>query len=205
MYSKEIGPKLDQMFAILREKAEDIIDSSPSFRDASERIADLVGSETAIRSKSMFTDMYDVLSDRVLDELGDVSRQNRFFEANLRKEIMEKFNFSAPGDIDFQEANRVYTSLAAGAGTALVGGVLVYALSPAAPAIPIAVVIAAAVGAYCATYYKISPELNKRKFTAAVHQYLLEVKESFMAWLDEIERYFHMRAEEICRSLQQTR
>ncbi len=202
MYSKMLEPKINQMFSDIGERVSDIIETSSSRNDASGQIALLVGSETATRSKTMISDMYTALSKQILDSINDMAKQNRFYEANLRQEILDKYSFSVPnGVMNFKEANCVFTSLAAGAGTVVVGGLLIYALSPAAPTLPIALVVAASVSAFCISYFKVTPNLNKANFKAAITKYLQEVKASYIAWFDEVEHYFNRRSDEIRRSI----
>jgi hypothetical protein len=198
MYSKSLEPKINKMFSEIGGKVSEIISNAPSMSEASESIANLVASETATRSKTMLSDMFAALSTQVMDSIADVAGKNRFYEANLRQELFDKYVFDVPhGGINFTEANRVYTSLAAGAGTGLAGSVLVFALSRAAPVVPIALVVAASVAVFCTWYFKVTPDGNKEKFAAAVDKYLSEVKSGYISWFDEVERYFNRRAEEI--------
>ena len=202
MYSKTLEPKINQMFEDISTKVSATIEASYSKKDACDRIAELVGSETATRSKTMLSDMYAALLKQSLDSIGDVAKQNRFYEANLRQEIFEKYNFSTSSSgIDFKEADRVLISLVAGAGTAAVGGLLIYALSPTAPILPIAIVVAASISAFCVSYFKATPSINKSNFKVTVNKYLMDTKSSYIAWFDQVENYFNKRADEIRRSL----
>ncbi len=202
MYSKTLKSKIEVMFSEMGDKVSDIITNAPSFRMASDNIATLVASETATRSKTMLSDLYSEMSKQVLDSLHDISKQNRFYEVNLRQEIFDKYNFEVPSNgINFKEANRVYCSIAAGVGTMAVGSVFVFALSSTGPAIPIALVVAASIAAFCASYFKAMPSTNKSNFNTAVNKYLLEVKLEYIAWFDEVERYFNTRAEVIKLSI----
>jgi hypothetical protein len=194
--------RINQMFIDINEKITDMIEIYSSMNDACDLIAKIVGSETATRSKTMLSDLYTVLSKQVLDSVTDVPKQNRFYEANLRQEIFEKYSFAIPSErIDLKEADRIFISMAVGAGTAVVGALLVYALSPAAPTLPIAIVVAAAVSAFCVSYFKVTPNITKSNFKDAVNKYLMDVKESYIAWFEEVEHYFNKRVEEILRSL----
>ena len=198
MYSKALKSKIDVMFSDMEEKVSDIITNTTSVNLASENIAALVASETATRSKTMLSDLYTEMSTAVLDSLNDISQQNRFYESNLRQEIFDKYNFEAPGNgINFKEANRVYCSIAAGVGTMAVGSIFVFALSSSGPAIPIAIVMAASIAAFCASYFKAMPSINKTNFNIAVNKYLSEVRLDYIAWFEEIERYFNTRVEKI--------
>lgn len=198
MYSKTLEPKIDKMFSEMGANVSDIITNSPTLKIASDQIITFVVSETTTRSKTMLTDMYTAMSKKVLDSLTDVAKQNRFYEANLRQELFDKYSFEIPrGGIDYSEANRVYTSLAAGAGTAIIGGVLVFALSPSAPIVPIALVVAASVAAFFISYLKVTPNRNKKNFKEAIDKFLSEIKLDYIRWFDEVERYFDKRVVEI--------
>ncbi len=202
MYSKILEPKIDSMFSEIGDKVSELIDNMPSLYMASDSIATLVASETTTRSKTMLSDMYSQLSKQVLDSIHDIAKQNRFYEVNLRQEIFDKYNFEVPSaSINFTEANRIYTSFSSGAGTVAFGGVLILALSPATPIVPIALVIAASVAVFCTTYFKVTPDINRAKFKLAVNKYLIEVKSGYIAWFDEVEIYFNKRVVEINQSM----
>lgn len=201
MFSETIKSKIDKMFEELDAKSSEIIKNSFSRSEAAEKVAQIVGSEVALRSKTMLSSMYDTLSETVLNSISEVANRNKFYEANLRVELMDKYSFDLPRDkIDFKEANRVVTSLSVGAGTIAVGGLLVFALSPSVPIVPIAIVVAVSVSAFCVSYFKITPNANKSNFKAAVSKYLDEIKGGYIKWLDEAEKYFDRRVDEIKRS-----
>lgn len=201
MFSETIKPKIDKMFDDLSVKAAEIIKNSFSRKDAAEKIAQIVGSETALRGKTMLSSMYDSLSEKFLTSIDETANRNKFYEANLRAELMDKYSFDIPRvKIDFKEANRIVISLAASAGTATAGGLLIFALSPSAPIVPITIVVAACVCAFCISCFKIIPNLNKSGFKKEVDRYLDKIKADYIKWLNEVEKYFNKRANEIKRS-----
>ncbi|WP_282937685.1 hypothetical protein [Paenibacillus sp. RC67] len=202
VYSEILKPKIDKMFQDLRARVSEIISYSEDVHQAGQKIAIAVASETATRSKTMLSDMYAYLSKQVLQsaDFSDVTRKNKFYEANLRKELFDKYSFESLGTLDFKEVNRVYASLADSAGTVALGGILIVALSPASLAIPIAIVVAASVAAFCASYYKVTPNINKGNFDKAIDKYLSDTKRDFTKWFDEIERYFGSCVDNLIRS-----
>jgi len=150
----------------------------------------------------MLSDMYTELSKKVVDSISDIATQNRFYEVNLRQEIFDKYSFTTiDKSIDFKELEVIFTSTLVGAGTAAIGGILVFSLSPTSKTLPIALVVAASVCAFCLSYLKVTPDINKTKFRRAVNEYLNEQKMSYIEWVDEVEHYFNNRVDEICRSL----
>lgn len=202
MYSKTLESKVNLMFAEINERISEIITSESSLKTACEEIVKYVASETTTRSETMLSDMCYELYKKVVDSMPDASMRNRFRNVDLEQEISEKYNFAIPSNpIDFREANCVYTSLAAGAGTSVIGGLLVYALVSDAPKIPSALVVVASISAFCLSYFKVTPNVNKSNFKTAVNSYLLEAKISYLAWFDEVERYYNKRVDEIRRLL----
>ena len=199
MYSKNLASKVNTMFDNLSGKISGIVNSSANVEQAGHEIAKVVASETATRSKTMLNDMYADLTKKLLatPDFADISSQNRFYELNLRDEIFSKYRFETNDNIDYRAADRTLNSLIAGAGTAAVGGILIFALSPASPVVPIAIVVAASVAAFCVSYYVITPGQDKNKFEEAVGKFLDEIKRQFLAWFDEIERYFDRRVNEL--------
>lgn len=202
MYSKTLEPKVNLMFAEISERVSEIIIAEYSLKAACEEIVKYVASETTTRSRTMLSDMCYELYKQVVDSMPDASMRNRFRNVDVEQEISGKYNFAIPSNpIDFREANRVYTSLAAGAGTSVIGGLLVYALAPDAPKIPSAIVVAASISAFCLSYFKVTPNVSKSNFKAAVNRYLSDAKISYLAWFDEVEHYYNKRADEIRRLL----
>lgn len=189
--------KIDIMFTKMSENVSSIISKAPTSRIASENITTFVTSETTTRSKTMLTDMYGEMAREVIESLPDILQQNRFFEADLGTEIFQKYNFEIPKGGDFQEINRLYPSIVAGGGAIVIGSVLVRALSIPSPAISIALIVAASITAFCASYFKVAPDMNKAHFNKAMNKYLLEIKLEYIAWFDEIEGYFNTRVDEI--------
>lgn len=203
MYSNTLKPKVDQMFEEIGKKVSETIDASSTRKDAADNISSLVGTETSSRSKTMLSDMYAVLSKSTLDKISNVELQNKFYEADIRSEIFSKYNFSASvSGMGYSEINRTAMSLGIGGGTAVAGAGITAALALSGAltipiAVPVAIVFAAAVGAFCLSYFKINPDMNKSRFKAAVSEYLETVKRDFLQWFDTIENYFNTRVKEI--------
>ena len=211
MYSMKIRPKVDKMFDDLRTRIDETIAESSSVKEAAGKIAQLVGSETASRSKTILSDMLFDLNDELMKTsfFSDVAKQNKFREINLRQEILGKYQFTSSPTVDFEEASQVVRSLKIAGSTALtvgvvgVGVILIQGLSVtslAAP-IPIGILVFATLGAVLVDYLAVSPNRSKKGFSEAVKNYLTEVQQQLLNWFDEVERYFNNRAEEIMHSM----
>ena len=163
-------------------------------------IIDTVSSELVMRSKTLITDMYAQMSNNTLSStmFDDPERKSQFYEANIRREIISKYQFDITtvnafkNGIQYKELHRLYSSLAVSAGTTAVGGILKYVLTTTVN-VPIVVIIAGAVAAFCVSYFKIIPSQNKVKFDGAVEDFLSELKKEFIVWFDEIEIYYNER------------
>ena len=128
-------------------------------------------------------------------EFEDIERKSKFYETNIKKEILEKYKFQVTNKIDYKEANKLYTSLGMAAGTMAIGGILKYVLQNNIN-IPFIVIICGAVMAFGASYF-LKPSVNKKNLEKAVDEFLDKTKKEFIAWFDEIEKYYNKRVKDI--------
>lgn len=210
MYSTTIKPKVDVMFNDLRKKVSTIVVESSTSNEAINNVTKLVSSELAARSKSILSDMLFDLSDKLMDTefFADIAKQNRFAEINLRQEILSKYQFAPSTTVNYREASRTVQALKVGGATFVVGGaieigvVLIAGLSISnLVPIPISILIVASIGAALADYYAIEPAKNKKALAQALDNYLVDAKQQFLNWFDEVEKYFNVRVEEIKQAM----
>ena len=210
MYSTTIKPKVDVMFNDLRKKVSAIVIESSTSNEAINNVTKLVSSELAARSKSILSDMLFDLSDKLIDTefFADIAKQNRFAEINLRQEILSKYQFAPSTTVNYREASRTVQALKVGGATFVVGGaieigvVLIAGLSISnLVPIPISILIVASIGAALADYYAIEPAKNKKALAQALDNYLVDAKQQFLNWFDEVEKYFNVRVEEIKQAI----
>ena len=210
MYSTTIKPKVDTMFNNLRKKVATIVSESATSNEALNKVTKLVSSELTARSKSILSDMLFDLSDSLMETefFSDISKQNKFFEINLRQEILNKYQFAPSTTVNYKEASKELHALKVGGATFIVGGavevgvVLIAGLSMSnLVPIPISVLIVASIGAAVADYYAIEPARNKKVLRQALDSYLIQAQKQFLSWFDEVERFFNKRVEEIKQSM----
>lgn len=210
MYSTTIKPKVDTMFTDLREKVATIVAESSDSNEAVATVTKLVSSELSTRSKSILSDMLFDLSDNLMETefFLDISKQNKFYEINLRQEILNKYQFAPSTTVNYQEASRKIQALKVGGATLLAGGVIEVgvvliaglSLSSLVP-VPIGLLIIASIGAAVADYYAIEPARNKKALAAALDNYLVQAQKQFLGWFDEVEVFFNKRVEEIKQTI----
>lgn len=210
MYSAAIKPKVGTIFNDLRKKVSSAVAESSTSNEALNKVTRIVSSELTTRSKSILSDMLFDLSDKTMaDEFfSDIARQNKFFEINLRQEILSKYQFAPSTTVNYKEASKTVQALKVGGATFVVGGaieigvVLIAGLSFSnLVPIPISVLIVASIGTALADYYAIEPTKNKKALTQALDNYLVAAEQQFLNWFDEVEQYFNMRVEEIKQTL----
>lgn len=200
MYNNDMKIEVHDMFEELREKATEIAETSNTFKIASQRITNIVSSRVAAESEGYIIDMYTLLVDMIKEDdyFKDPVQLNSFYRLNLRNDLNKKYNFEVKSldtykkGIEFTEINNLYVTASAAAITLTVGGVLKYAISGLIN-IPFVLIIAGAVAVACATYAKIVPNRNKRKFQLVIKKFLNNMENEILDWLVEVESYFNSR------------
>jgi len=69
--------------------------------------------------------------------------------------------------------------------------------------VPIVIIIAGAVAAFCVSYFKILPNQNKVNFRRAIEDFLSESKKEFIVWFDEIEIYYNERIQRLVNTFKE--
>ncbi len=195
MYNRE--EDIDEIFLDLKKESYEVFNLSSNIDIISKKIIDKISLDLTIKSKMLITDLYSEMSRKTLlsKEFEDIERMSKFYEIDIQNEILEKYKFKVTNKIDYKEANRLYTSLGMAAGTMSIGGILKYVLQNHIN-IPFIVIICGAFIAFGATYF-LKPSANKRNLEKAVDEFLDKTKKEFIAWFDEIEKYYNKRVKDI--------
>lgn len=199
LYNKEIENQLRKLFIELDNKTADIVSTSRTTTEATERIMRIVSSSAAAEAEGYLIDMYTSLVDRIKEEefFQNPEHLNAFYRLNLRDELNEKYQFNIENidafkkGIEYKEVNQLYVTAGAAAGTLAVGGILKYALSSVVN-IPFAVVIAGALVMACAAYFSV-PSRNKKEYKKSIKKFLTELENDILDWFVDIEVYFDER------------
>lgn len=195
MYNRE--KDIDEIFLDLKKESYEVFNLSSNIDIINKKIIDKISLDLTIKSKMLITDLYSEMSKRTLasKEFEDIERKSKFYETNIKKEILEKYKFQVTNKIDYKEANKLYTSLGMAAGTMAIGGILKYVLQNNIN-IPFIVIICGAIMAFGATYF-LKPSVNKKNLEKAVDEFLDKTKKEFIAWFDEIKEYYNRRVRDI--------
>ena len=195
MYNRE--KDIDEIFLDLKKESYEVFNLSSNIDIINKKIIDKISLDLTIKSKMLIIDLYSEMSKRTLasKEFEDIERKSKFYETNIKKEIFEKYKFQVTNKIDYKEANKLYTSLGISAGTMAIGGILKYVLQNNIN-IPFIVIICGAIMAFGVTYFS-KPSADKRNLEKAVDEFLDKTKKEFIAWFDEIEKYYNKRVKDI--------
>ena len=207
----EVKKMIREMFDDMNGKIPEIIEYSRSSKDASEKVMEYVSSTVSSDALGFMSYLYSGLADETLQEdiFKDVVNANRFYEAGLRKKIVDVYSFDIDklpvfeDGIDFKEINQAYATAGAAVGSAAVGGILLGVISGVVK-LPIIVIIAGAVlagviGAGVA--HTTVPKLNKKNFESAVLTFMTDLEKSMIDWVDDVVRYYNEQVEEIKKIL----
>ena len=192
-----INKNIDNIFSDLKKESYKLFNLSSNIDSVSKKIADKISLDLTVKSKMLITDLYSEMSKKTLlsKEFEDIERKSKFYETDIKKEILEKYKFKVTNKIDYKEANKLYTSLGMAAGTMALGGILKYVLQNHIN-IPFIVIICGAIVAFGVTYFS-KPSADKRNLEKAVDEFLDKTKKEFIAWFDEIEKYYNKRVKDI--------
>lgn len=206
MYNKELELDINSLFCELRKEVEEIIDTSKTYKVASEMIVDIVASKVVTESKGYVIDLYASLVNDIKkdDYFKNPNHLNDFYSLNLRGDLDNKYNFdiksldSYKKGIKFDEINNLYATAGATVGTLTVGGILKYCISGTVN-IPLIVIIVGAAMVALGVNKAISIQ-NKNKFKRVVYKFLKDMESDILNWLDDIEDYFKDRVNSLRRS-----
>lgn len=206
MYNKELELDINSLFCELRKEVEEIIDTSKTYKVASEMIVDIVASKVVTESKGYVIDLYASLVNDIKkdDYFKNPNHLNDFYRLNLRGDLNNKYNFdiksleSYKKGIKFDEINNLYATAGATVGTLTVGGILKYCISGTVN-IPLIIIIAGAAVVALVVNKAISIQ-NKNKFKRVVYKFLKDMESDILNWLDDIEDYFKDRVNSLRRS-----
>ncbi len=207
MQDELIKRDVHDFFQKLTEEAHEKAAKAPSLPMANEQIASMVGIKLAIACEGFVNDLCYDLSTQVEKEdfFQEPRYLNAFYDMDLEKKISEKYQFESTAaelKLDVPQANTVYQSLAAAAGTAAVGGILKYALAGAIT-IPVWLVLAASLLSGAGAY-QLKTRDNRGEYLKALDASLLHLEEEVLDWLSDIEEYHHEQVSSLKKGLSET-
>ena len=205
MSENEVKNHIKELFRELNTEVTNLVETIPDTDMATQHIMETVSGRVTAATEGYVFDLYSLLSKETLKEeiFQDAANANKFYELNLKKQIADAYQFNSQSyntSLDFKEINRTYATAAAAVGTATAGGILLGILHGVVH-IPFAVVIAGAVlagiGGGSVTYMKIVPEKNKKSFQTAVNQFMEDLEQELLNWVDDIINFYNQKVAEL--------
>lgn len=200
MAYSEVQNRIRNMFDELRSKAESIIQSSRTEKEASERIMRVVSSKVSAECEGYLVDIYAEFLRKTKEEefFKEPENLHRFYGLNLRQQLNEKYHFEIHDldaykkGIDYKELNRIYIAAGGAAGTLALGGILKFALASTVT-IPIAVIIAGAAAVALAAFFSVNPLKNKPAFRKSVKSFLNDLEKDILNWITDVEIFLEQQ------------
>ena len=194
------------------EKVEGIVTSSRTADQATKAILDYVPLKVAAAVEGYIIDLYKALSDETLGEpiFQSAANANRFYALQIRRKIAAAYRFDVKdlqGYIkgkDFNEMNTLYSSVAAGAGGAAVGGVLLEVLSVTVKPIPVTGIIAGTFlfGFASAGIYSSASKIKKKDYREAVQTFMDDLEQELIKWVDSVIDFYNDAVNKLKATLQ---
>ncbi len=149
-------------------------------------------------SKMILSSTYNMLMEHTLSSAKyvDAEKKAAFYEMDILKELNGKFNFEVSKDIDYQESGKEINKWVKSGVVVIVGGLISISLKSLIP-VGIAIVIAGIM----ALLLKHEPKSGSKGIDAVISEYLMNVKQSVLLWINSIEKYYDNRVAQLEREM----
>lgn len=191
-----IEVRVEKLLGSIRQDAEYAKGNGTKPTDIIDRVTRQTINQMTPESKMLLSSAYNMMMKHTLADPHFQSPQDkaRFFEANILKRINAKFDFSIPSKIHYEEAQTTYQQLAAAGAVISVGGVISIVRSSWLP-MGIATILAAIMT--CVLKANSTTSAPRSDVSKIIEEYLQKVQQSFMLWIDEIERFYDEEVERL--------
>ncbi|MCY6356066.1 hypothetical protein [Clostridium sp. ZS2-4] len=145
-------------------------------------------------SKMILSSTYNMLMEHTLSstKYADAEKKATFYEMDILKALNGKFSFEVPKDIDYRESRKEINKWVKSGAVVIVGGVISISLESWIP-VGIAVVIAGIMA--------LLLKDGSKGIDAVINEYLMNVKQSVLLWIDSIEKYYDDRVAQLEREM----
>lgn len=212
MSVEKVSTHIKNLFTAMNDEVEQMVNTTFSLENTVTDIMEYVSKRLSSATNGYLSTLYSSLSGETLKEsiFQSVKNANAFYDLELDEKIIECYKFDKKKSAAFQkgievhELNRANTTVAAGVGTAAVGGALLVGLSCTVD-IPVGGIISGAIAVGLAgsgiTYCKIVPDINKQRLMDAVKSFMAELEDEMYKWVDEVVAYYNKQVEELKKTL----
>lgn len=131
------------------------------------------------------------------DFFQDTKIKNTFYKEGIPEKVKERYlkvGFLDDMNLDLNQVSNIYTTFAAAAGTATLGGIIKYVLQNKID-IPIWAILVGSLIAGGVTFFSVVPAINKSRQERAIDEFFVELKAAWLDWLKEVEAYYLQEVE----------
>lgn len=193
----KIQNQLDKILQSIHQDVKKDINDGLAPSDIIDRVTTRTINKITPQSKMLMSSAYNMMTVHTLSDpfFSDAQNKAAFYEADILKKIMDKFNFVVPTEINYQRDCSTIKSLAASGAVVVAGGLISITLKSWIP-VGIAVVLAGIMG----FVIKSKCETSNNDINQLITEYLQNVRKSFALWIDTIESFYDNRVAELKKS-----
>lgn len=193
--SKYIDKVIKNIYADVKRN----MDSGMSNRQIIDSAVELTVNKITPESKMVLSSTYNMLMGKTLTDVVFQNPQNKamFYSADIMKELNAHFSFDIPEHIDYEESFKLINKWTEAGAVVVAGGVVSVRMKNVIPVI-VSVVIAGLI-LYLLRDQPVTE--SNQDINTIIKEYLKNVKNSMMSWVDEISAYYDKRVEEIKKEI----
>lgn len=191
---RKIQEHLDKVLETIRQNAHANNQKGMKSSDLISRVTALTVNKIAPQSKMLLSSAYNMMMSRTLAEpyFSDSQKKSEFYEMDILSQIKSKFDFSIPSEIDYQKDQSTVKALTASGAVVVVGGIVSITMSSWVP-----IGIAAILAGIMAYVIKSKSTGSNADIEEIINEYLQNVSQSFMLWLESIESFYDDKVTEL--------
>ena len=190
----KIREQLDKTLQSIQQDATQNIKRGVAPSNIIDRVTTLTVNNIAPQSKMLLSSAYNMMMVRTLSDpfFSDPQNKAAFYEADILKKITSRFDFTVPTEINYQRDYSTLKSLASSGAVVVAGGIIGITLTSWIP-VGVAVVLAGIMGFMIKSRCG-SPNSDLDQL---ITEYLQNVRQSFMLWIDTIESFYDKKVAEL--------
>lgn len=123
--------------------------------------------------------------------------KNTFYKEGISEKVKERYlkvSFLDDMNLNLNQVSNIYTTVAAAAGTATLGGIIKYVFQNQID-IPFWTILVGSLIAGGVTFFTVVPAINKSRQEKAIDEFFVELKTAWLDWLKEVEAYYLQEVE----------
>lgn len=189
---------IDKLIKGIYLNAKKDIQSGMPEKQIIEKILNVTINKITPEGKMILSSTYNMLMEQTLGKQLYQNPQNKsaFYEMDILKQLNKKFNFEIPKNINYEESENEINVWAKAGAVVISGGIISIPLNSYVP-VGIAVIIAGIM----AYLLKGTSVEGKQNVDALIKEYLHDVKNSMLLWINSVEKYYDERVAELERKL----